>query len=367
MTLTPSTAAPLPLAVAMVALAAVIGGCGGEVELSGWALDSDDATAPDSDPDHGGSHGDHDDDVHEEDHGLPDPEPLPPLPDLNEEELAADIISDNEDEDDENGLDDLDGGDGAASILAAPAGCERVKVVNTGGAVLRVRPTPDTSRAPLGTLEPGEVVTVLERVQGQSVNGVTRWFKIRKPNLTGFVSGAFTSCVATPTTPRFMLPLRCGRTARVTQGNSSSFSHNGTSRYAFDFGLARGTPLVAVAAGRVVARRTSTRPGDPCWSGGGRECANKANYVVLQHDDGTQSIYAHLNSPTVAVGDRVRRGQQVGLSGGTGWSTGPHAHVARQQRCGSTFCQTVEMRFLDVTRNNGVPRAGDTVTSGNCD
>lgn len=64
--------------------------------------------------------------------------------------------------------------------------------------------------------------------------------------------------------------------------------------------------------------------------------------------------------------DLCGAGERVGLSGGTGWSTGPHAHVQRQERCASWWCQSVALRFDDFPRRDGVPASGDAVTSANC-
>ncbi len=54
------------------------------------------------------------------------------------------------------------------------------------------------------------------------------------------------------------------------------------------------------------------------------------NYVVIYHGDGVSSLYAHMqnNSLTVKVGDRVKRGQQIGKVGTTGDSTGNHLHFS---------------------------------------
>jgi murein DD-endopeptidase MepM/ murein hydrolase activator NlpD len=162
----------------------------------------------------------------------------------------------------------------------------------------------------------------------------------------------------------FLLPLLCGATARVTQGNASPYSHKGKGRYAYDFDLERGTPLAAIAEGIVLAASGATRPGDACWEGGGPWCANEANYVLLEHEDGSSSLYMHLDAPLVAAGDLVAQGDVIGLSGGTGWSTGPHAHVQRQALCGAWWCQSLETRFDDVV--GGEPAAGDQVVSQNC-
>lgn len=54
------------------------------------------------------------------------------------------------------------------------------------------------------------------------------------------------------------------------------------------------------------------------------------NYVVIYHGDGTSSLYAHMQnkSITVKVGDKVKRGQQIGKVGTTGDSTGNHLHFS---------------------------------------
>ena len=245
------------------------------------------------------------------------------------------------------------------------ANCHQVRVDNTGADTLNVRPDPSTAQAPVGALHNGQVVDTVAIVAGQDVNGVTTWYEVNA-GVTGYISGAFAACVdpnAPPPAAGFLLPLSCGFATSISQGNNSPYSHNGFASYAFDFSLARHTPLVAIADGTVIAANGSVRPGDGCWNGGGQECANTVNYVLVQHGDGTASLYMHLDEPSVNVGDVVARGQQVGLSGGTGWSTGPHAHMQRQEICGSWWCQSVETTFTDF---GGIPQTGDTVTSGNC-
>ena len=59
---------------------------------------------------------------------------------------------------------------------------------------------------------------------------------------------------------------------------------------------------------------------------------SRANHVRVLHGDGSMAVYAHLKleSASVSPGQRLRRGQQIGLSGNTGFSTGPHLHFAVQ-------------------------------------
>ena len=96
-------------------------------------------------------------------------------------------------------------------------------------------------------------------------------------------------------------------TQRVFNGKTQS-SHLG-----LDFRVPSGTPVDAMNQGTVLLAR-------PLYFEG--------NCVVLDHGLGLLTIYMHLSKFAVKEGDRVKRGQQLGLSGGTGRATGPHLHVA---------------------------------------
>ncbi|MEU2924078.1 M23 family metallopeptidase [Streptomyces sp. NPDC007251] len=86
----------------------------------------------------------------------------------------------------------------------------------------------------------------------------------------------------------------------------SSGSHTG-----IDFHAASGTPVHAVGAGTVVSTG---------WGGA------YGNQIVIRMADGMYTQYGHLSSIGVSVGQRVVPGQQIGLSGATGNTTGPHLH-----------------------------------------
>ena len=81
-----------------------------------------------------------------------------------------------------------------------------------------------------------------------------------------------------------------------------------------DLAVAAGEPIYAAAAGRVIISRASG------WNGG------YGNYIVIKHDNGTQTLYAHNQSNIVSVDQTVARGQIIGYVGSTGRSTGPHVH-----------------------------------------
>src|SRR6185437_8422388 len=103
-----------------------------------------------------------------------------------------------------------------ATTPSVPADCAQVRVVNTGGDILHVRPDPSTTNAPVGQLNDGQTVTTLAIVDGEAVNGDTTWYQIDAGGgLTGFITGAYSQCVdpnAPPPVAGFMLPLACGTT-----------------------------------------------------------------------------------------------------------------------------------------------------------
>lgn len=258
-------------------------------------------------------------------------------------------------------------GEPEESSTGVDSDCPRVQVNVGAGLTLNVRPDASTANAPVGSLGHGAIVDVLGETTGESIEGVELWYEIDSGVFQGYVLSSLVACTMDepPELDGYYLPLPCGTTAQVTQGNNGALSHNGLSAYAFDFGLPLGSSLVAISGGVVTHAFDETGPGDPCYNGGGMECSGFANYVTLLHADGSKSIYMHLQTVSVGVGDSVSIGSEVGLSGTTGWSTGRHAHIMRMEDCGGSYCQSVPLAFSDVA-GDGVPVSGDMVTSGNC-
>ncbi len=81
-----------------------------------------------------------------------------------------------------------------------------------------------------------------------------------------------------------------------------------------DIAAPSGSPIYAAAGGTVIVSRVGG------WNGG------YGNYVVIDHGNGVQTLYAHMSTDDVSVGETVSRGQNIGTVGNTGQSTGYHLH-----------------------------------------
>ncbi len=79
-------------------------------------------------------------------------------------------------------------------------------------------------------------------------------------------------------------------------------------------GVPVGSSVLAAASGEVIVAKATG------WNGG------YGAYVVIKHGNGTQTLYAHLSSVYVVVGQKVSTGAAIGGMGNTGRSTGPHLH-----------------------------------------
>ncbi|MFI9644777.1 M23 family metallopeptidase [Streptomyces sp. NPDC052040] len=110
----------------------------------------------------------------------------------------------------------------------------------------------------------------------------------------------------------------------------SSGAHTG-----IDFHAASGTSVHAVGAGTVV---------ETGWGGA------YGNQIVIRMHDGTYTQYAHLSSIGVSVGETVTPGRQIGLSGATGNTTGPHLHF--EARTGQEYGSDIDP--VAYLRSHGV-------------
>jgi murein DD-endopeptidase MepM/ murein hydrolase activator NlpD len=113
----------------------------------------------------------------------------------------------------------------------------------------------------------------------------------------------------------------------LTQDCNDSFygDHVGTGKNAWDFANGTRFPISAAREGVVTHLKMSSTSG--CDTSA---CVDYANYIVVDHGDGTTSVYLHLDGgsldSSVRCGQPVRQGQKLASAGSTGWSTGPHLH-----------------------------------------
>lgn len=82
--------------------------------------------------------------------------------------------------------------------------------------------------------------------------------------------------------------------------------HRGT-----DFAMPIGTPIISVSNGTILETKSSIQAG---------------NYITIRHDNSYITKYMHLKKILIKKGHIVKIGEQIGLSGSTGYSTGPHLH-----------------------------------------
>ncbi|MDB1087184.1 peptidoglycan DD-metalloendopeptidase family protein [Streptomyces sp. ACA25] len=137
---------------------------------------------------------------------------------------------------------------------------------------------------------------------------------------------------AAPAASGFSVPVHAAPSTRYGMAGNlwSSGYHTGA-----DFAASTGTKVMAVSTGTVVSAG---------WAGA------YGNEVVIRHSDGRYSQYAHLSALSVSSGQSVQAGQQIGLVGSTGNSTGPHLHF--EVRTGPGYGSDIDP--LAYLRANGV-------------
>lgn len=137
----------------------------------------------------------------------------------------------------------------------------------------------------------------------------------------------------------YALPYEEGKTFRVIQGYFSRFTHK--ERAALDFNMKRGTRICAAREGVVVRVKEDGKKG-----GLDKKYRADGNNIVIQHPDGSRAGYWHLqyNGALVNVGDTVKKGQVIALSGKTGYAFNPHLHFLVWRSAGGNW-QQIPTRF----------------------
>ena len=109
----------------------------------------------------------------------------------------------------------------------------------------------------------------------------------------------------------FLNPLPTGHKTQGLHGPG----HRG-----IDIGAPKGAPIYASASGTVLIVKTGCSVGQKRCGGG------YGNMAIVQHSNGTKTLYAHMSKLSTKIGARVTQGEVIGYIGSTGRSTGPHLH-----------------------------------------
>lgn len=141
----------------------------------------------------------------------------------------------------------------------------------------------------------------------------------------------------------YRLPFALASSWLVSQAFPSTMTHGDpSSAHAIDFVMPIGTGVYAARSGTVI------QIADENYSAGLDPDTDlaRANIVRVLHDDGTMSLYAHLNWNSIRVrpGQTIERGEYIADSGNTGFSSGPHLHFVVQRNVGGAI-ESVPVEF----------------------
>ncbi len=137
----------------------------------------------------------------------------------------------------------------------------------------------------------------------------------------------------------YNLPFEKNTRHKVVQGYGGLFSHKNTA--AIDFEMPVGTAVLAAREGVVYAYKDSYDEGGPF-----SKYKGKANFIMIQHSDGSFGCYWHLKKDGVLTKTgKVKKGQQIGWSGATGFIFRPHLHFSVKRMLNYQMDAFVQTKF----------------------
>ena len=149
------------------------------------------------------------------------------------------------------------------------------------------------------------------------------------------------------------LPFKEGTKHKVVQGYGGRFSHK--NKAAIDFYMPEGTPVYAAREGIIYSFKDDSNEGGPFPS-----YQKKANYIIIQHPDGSFGCYWHLQRNGVVVKNgMVAKGQLIGYSGSTGFVLRPHLHFAVKLRLNYEMNSFIRTKFR-TTKGVEILEKGET-------
>lgn len=148
-----------------------------------------------------------------------------------------------------------------------------------------------------------------------------------------------------PTTPH-LVTQAFGNTSFAASGAYNGNGHNG-----IDIGVPIGTPIKTALSG-VVMGAGNTDSVSGCYSFG--------KWIAIKHTNGLATVYAHLSSVGVSVGQAVSTGDIIGFSGMTGYATGPHLHFG-VYAVGTPDAPGIQIQTLAAFKGSRTPCANATM------
>ena len=145
----------------------------------------------------------------------------------------------------------------------------------------------------------------------------------------------------------YRLPYEIGTYQKITQSFNGYFSHKGNSLYAVDFGLKVGTKIYSAREGIVVNIKNNG------YLHGDKKYISHANFITIRHNDDTYAKYVHLKKGGVKVkiGQKIKRGQFIGYSGNTGYTSGEHLHLVIFKGKSYNKRESIAIKFIGA---NGI-------------
>jgi murein DD-endopeptidase MepM/ murein hydrolase activator NlpD len=153
----------------------------------------------------------------------------------------------------------------------------------------------------------------------------------------------------------YRLPFEKGTSHRVSQGFNTKETHKGSNRYAVDFAMSCGTKICAARDGVVVDIKKDSKRG-----GYSKEFSRDGNFITIEHSDETMATYYHLkkNGVIVKLKQKVKRGQHIGYSGNTGYSSGPHLHFQVFKARSAKKIESIPIKFISAKGVVKEPKRG---------
>ena len=124
---------------------------------------------------------------------------------------------------------------------------------------------------------------------------------------------------------------------RTAPKSGASTDHNGV-----DLAATAGSNIYSIKPGTVYQQWSDKKGG---------------NQLIIKHDDGTTSGYAHLENFAAKEGDRVNAGSVIGYVGSTGVATGPHLHFTYRDASGNRIDPTTIFDFKAYSRTSKASKA----------